>query len=183
MKKTMTILMAACFAMAGFALGCGGYSSDPGSITSQVDNNSGCGGFAKQDGALFDADPAYCAAQVLHWEYDAAAGKLALADARVLLNCCGEHSMTIAEQDGLYVVTERDAPEFEDARCACMCVFDFSLEATGVPEAVIPLQIILDVTDSQDGPRVTFEGELDLTQGSGSVVISEEDVEPWCSEG
>jgi hypothetical protein len=183
MKKTMTILTVACFLVAGFALGCGGYSSDPGSITSQVDDNSDCGGFAELRDALYDAGPAYCDAQVLHWAYDAAAGKLSLADTRVLLNCCGDHSMTIAEQDGLYVVTERDAPEFEDARCACMCVFDFTLEATGVPEAVIPLQIILDVTDSQDGPRVTFEGELDLTQGSGSIVIDDTDADMWCTEG
>jgi len=164
------------------ATACGGYSSGPGSITSQSDQVSNCGGFEQQGDALFDAGLPYCDAEVLHWRYDAATGILELADARILLNCCGIHSMQIAEQDGVYVITERDEPEFDNARCACMCVYDFTIEASGIAEGVIPLRIEREVTDWEEGSGLVWEGELDLSQGSGSVVIDETDVGPWCGD-
>ena len=155
-------------------VGCGGFSSNPG-VISQQDAVSDCGGYKTDGSPLFDYTGDYCAANVLHWQYDSATETLGLSDERILLNCCGDHSMKIEDKDGVYVITETDAPESfaGGARCACMCVFDYTLEAVGVLEDLIQIKIIRDVTDSQDGPQVVFEGQLDLTEGAGHVVIDE----------
>jgi len=114
--------------------------------------------------------------------YEADTQLLKLADARVLLNCCGDHSMTMEMQAGVYVFTEYDAPEGGWGRCGCMCVFDYTLEAQGIPNGKIQLKIIREITDDNQGPRVVFEGELDLSFESGAIVIDETDLGAWCSE-
>lgn len=165
--------------------GCGGYTdqNDPDDpvITSQ-DRVSACGGFESEGSPLLGNPVDYCAAEVLHWAYDEAADQLKLADARVLLNCCGEHAMTVAEADGVYVFTETDDPEFGDARCGCMCVFDFAIEVTGITTGVIPIRINREVSDWPEGSGLVLEAELDLTQGSGTIVIDDTDIYPWCGE-
>ncbi|HUU02219.1 MAG TPA: hypothetical protein VM425_12315 [Myxococcota bacterium] len=182
MKRSMVTL--AVMLSAVLVAGCGGYNSGPGSITSQTSEVSDCGGFAKQGDALFDVDPAYCQAEMLLWQYDQGSATLRLANTRVLLNCCGDHSVKIEEQEDFYLVTERDAPESQagGARCSCMCVFDFSIEAAGISTGVIRLQLVRQVTDDADSSGVIFDGELDLTAGSGSIVIDDTDVYPWCGE-
>jgi hypothetical protein len=147
--------------------------------TNQEDLISACGGFG---GSLFDGPTDYCAAEVLHWLYEAESQTLKLADARILLNCCGDHSMVMEMQDDVYVFTETDAPEGAYGRCACMCVYDYTITVTGVPEEVISIRIELDVTDNQDPVLTVFEGQLDLSLGSGAQVIDETDVGPWCGE-
>jgi hypothetical protein len=178
-----TLVLASAFLMV-VAAGCGGFGTEhenPGEITHQEDEISGCGGFEKE-GNFFDVALAYCDAEILYWQYDAETETLMLADARVLLNCCGDHSMTIEEVEGVYVVTERDAPMNYGARCACMCVFDFTMEATGIPEGTIQLRIVLEVTDWEEGSGTVFEGELDLTQGSGSVIIDDTPIDYGCTD-
>ncbi|MBN2493729.1 MAG: hypothetical protein JXR96_03970 [Deltaproteobacteria bacterium] len=146
----------------------------------QDDRVSECGGFESNGGTIFDAPSAYCDAEVLYWIYEAASQTLSLADTRILLNCCGDHGMTVAQVDGVYVVTETDAPEDGWGRCLCMCVYDFVVSVSQIPAETIPIRIFREVTDSESG--TVWEGELDLTAGAGAVVIDETDVGLWCTE-
>ncbi len=119
---------------------------------------------------------------MLHWAYRAETETLTLADARVLLNCCGEHAMTIDLLEGVYVVTETDDPEMTEmgpARCGCMCVFDFTLQAAGIPQETIQVQLVREVSDWEEASDLIWEGELDLGQGTGAIVI-DETYEEWC---
>ncbi len=80
----------------------------------QTASTSDCGGFDSTKNALTadagEEEPAYCDAEVLLWKYES--GKLSLTNARVSLNCCGEHSVSIEEEDeGEYLISEVDAPE------------------------------------------------------------------------
>ena len=156
-------------------------SNNPDGI-SQSYATSECNGFQAAAPHNFKNNGNYCDAEILHWSYDAATQTLSLADNRILLNCCGDHSMTMTLEQGVYVVTERDAPEFGDARCSCMCVFDYTMEAHGIPQGQIALRIVRDVTDWPDGSGIVFDDALDLTQGSGSIVISDVPEPDWCQE-
>lgn len=144
---------------------------------------SECGGFPSPMDSSGAGEPAgYCDAEVLHWSYDAVSEELVLTDNRIELNCCGVHDMTIEKQGDVYVVTETDTPEVFDgyeARCGCMCVFDYSLTADPIAEDVIQVRIIRNVTDDNQGLQLVFEGELDLRDGSGSVVIDDTPSD-WC---
>jgi hypothetical protein len=150
----------------------------------QEDKVSDCGGFEAAGESLFDDSKDkrsdYCDAEVLHWLYDEATQRLKLADARVLLNCCGDHSMTVEEVDGVYVFTETDAPEGGWGRCLCMCVYDFVIKVDNIPPGTISIRIDRVVTDRPEGSGLVYEGELDLTLGSGSEVIDDTDVADWC---
>jgi hypothetical protein len=143
---------------------------------------SDCGGFNDWAATNFkDGPDEYCAAERLHWEYNAQSGVLSLADNRILLNCCGNHSIDVSLENGVYVVTEIDAPEYGDARCACMCVYDYTVDIKEVPAGVISLKIVREVTDWPDGSGVVFEGDLDLSQGSGVEIIDDEPETTWCN--
>jgi hypothetical protein len=169
---------------AGGAGGAGG-----GSALTQFPAVSECGGFVKSGspGAKIDpptTDPAtYCDAERLLWVYDAASQSLGLSNTRVLLNCCGDHSISVVEEDGTYVINEVDAPEAAagGARCGCMCVFDYTISVEPIPAGALPVRLVLDVTDSMMPPKVVFEGSLDLSKGSGELVIDPNTVDPWCT--
>ena len=152
-------------------------SFDP--VIQQHSATSECGGFAAESGKRSSAD--YCDAEMLYWQYDGVNQTLSIDNDRILHNCCGEHSMTVSEADGVYVVTERDAPEFGDARCGCTCVFDFSVTAVGIPAGVIPLRIIRDVTDAGE-PVTVLDETIDLDAGSGSFIIDPQPTD-WCGDG
>jgi hypothetical protein len=155
----------------------------------QEDRVSACGGFdsAANSQALTADEASYCDAEILRWRYEGALDKLTLTNTRVLLNCCGEHSMTVHQEGDTYIVTERDAPEQigplpgSGARCGCMCVFDYELAVQGVAGDSIALRLVREVTDSDAGVETVWEGELDLSEGQGGIVLDETDVEPWCS--
>ena len=162
-----------------------GDPSDDANLVQQA-ATSDCGGFLQvnDQGSLKvpEGDPAtYCEAERLLWTYDAATQSLSVSNNRILLNCCGDHSMHVTLQGGVYVFTETDAPEFADARCGCMCVFDYAVDVSPLPADVIPIRIVRNVTDSGSGPEVVYEGDLDLSAGAGEVEIDPTDVEPWCS--
>lgn len=147
---------------------------------------SECGGFVKQ--TKIDPpspDPStYCEAERLLWVYDAASSELGLTNSRMQLNCCGEHSIEVREEDGIYVIAERDAPEIvqgEEARCGCMCVFDFGVSVEGIPPGVIDVRIVRDVTDDDAPEAVVYEGQIDLGEVQGSITIDTTSAEPWCS--
>jgi len=157
---------------------CGG--GDGGEPAYKDPLTSACGGLGNEALALTSGD--YCAAEVIDWAYDAETGELSLLHQRTTLNCCGQHSVS-ADWDGdTIVVTSIDSPEGMGARCACMCVFDFGLTVTDVvagaaPQALVWGEVVTD--DDQEEPRVVFDGTLDLSQGSGRIVISDAE-SMWC---
>lgn len=165
----------------GFALG----ACSPLAQTMEV---SQCGGFSQLGSAITDEASAYCAAEVLDWRYVADTETLHLSNDRILLNCCGEHSITVHQEGELYVVTERDAPEQigplplpgSGARCDCMCVFDFSVQVQSIAADPIELKIVREVTDSDLPVAEIWRGTIDLALGQGTVTIDDEDVGPWC---
>ncbi len=159
----------------------GPWCQEPPAELSFSGETSECGGFAEAEEPV-DSGEGYCDAERLTWTYDADGGFLDLTDARVLLNCCGEHDIDIVEEDGVYVITETDAPVDGAGRCDCMCVFDFALTASGIPAGTIPVRLQRHVTDEGAAPAVVWEGELDLAAGAGEVIIDETDVGMWCGE-
>lgn len=170
----------------------GGSSSEntpPASSLDVTPSISACGGFlAGSEGAKIppSPDPAtYCEAERLLWNYDAETRTLGLLDARIQLNCCGRHAITVAVEDGVHVVTQTDAPEkLEDgseARCDCMCVFDYAADVAPVESSTISMRILRNVTDQDPAITLVWEGMVDLTAGAGEVVLSTASAEPWCS--
>ncbi|MDY0000027.1 MAG: hypothetical protein RBU30_01890 [Polyangia bacterium] len=153
---------------------------DPeGTALTQQSAISECGGFADPGNGLPVQDPTtYCDAELLHWAYGS--GSLALANTRISLNCCGEHGMSVELVDGVYVVHERDEPGPGGYRCRCMCAFDYTLEANGIPEGVISMRLEREVTDSGAGTELIWEGELDLAEGSGTITIDSSPLEFGC---
>ncbi len=152
---------------------------------------SECGGFGGEAhfamtaaGDDDDTEPGYCDAEVLHWTYTPALEELAIQNDRVMLNCCGNHSIAIRDDGGgAYTITETDAPEgLDGARCGCMCNFDFALSAREIPEGPIDVTLVLDVTDSSSGPVTKWSGTIDLADGFGDIVVLESDEEGFCSE-
>lgn len=156
----------------------------------QAPQVSECGGFIKggsqAKATIPMADPAtYCEAEKLLWTYEASSQSLAFNNIRMQLNCCGIHTISSElDSSGTYVITEKDEPEMTPsgpARCGCECVFDFATVIDPVPSGMVKIKIVRDVTDSGAAPVTVYEGSLDVSQISGSVVISTDSAEPWCS--
>lgn len=168
--------------LSAWLCGCGtDDSSDPGpDLIPQTYRVSECGGFQAASKADFTPQD-YCAAEVLSWTYDKATHALKLTDSRALLNCCGDRTMTLTEKNGLYQIVETDAPQQGSGRCHCMCVFDLSVEVQLLPAATAEFVLKREVTDSGDGLQQIWRGQIDLSKGSGSVVLDSTDVGPWCS--
>jgi len=160
------------------AAGCGEFTGLP--VFEQRERLSPCGGLESVGQTLRAAPPAYCDAELLLFWYDRGRSRLTLRDARVLLNCCGEHHASLSYQGGVYVLRETDDPEFGGVRCACMCVYDFEVIAEGIPEEVIQVRVERAVSDWPGGSGVAFEGELDLALGDGFVVVDPEPEPNWC---
>ena len=146
---------------------------------------SDCGGFeANRDRNFKDGDD-YCDAERLYWSYDAATRELVIDNTRVLLNCCGNHSVT-ANRDtgGDFVapgisVTEIDEPETA-GRCGCMCVYDFHVVLEDVDPGQQQFYLYRQVSDDPNSSGMILDTVLDLDQGSGVIVINDDDVDPWC---
>ena len=140
---------------------------------------SECGGFkAHAATELAPAPQSYCDAEVLRWTYDKGAGKLAFANDRVNLNCCGERVMKLAEVNGIYEIRETDGPEqittasgTSEARCHCMCVFDLEVEAQQIPPGPVQVKLVREITDSNEPAATVYSGTLDLSTGGGLVVV------------
>jgi hypothetical protein len=179
MRKAAWISTASLLALLAAGCGAGGPEESPGfkQISAEA---SACGGFPADRARSAPAPLAdYCAAEVLHWQYDAAAQTLSLQHTRAVLNCCGVRGVSIAEQDGAYLVTETDGPE-DLGRCSCMCVYDFAVAAEGIPAGSIPLKVVLTVSDSPESSGTVFDGTLDLGAGAGEIVIDDQET-PWCN--
>ena len=136
---------------------------------------SECGGFAAIPRA--GNDPA-CADELLDWEVDAEDGVIHFTNTGVFLNCCGAHGITVALVQGVYVITETDDPHPVDGRCKCMCMFDFAVDMPIVEATTIGVRIERLVAEDGETLATIWEGDIDLTAGSGEIVV-EEDV-GWC---
>jgi hypothetical protein len=112
----------------------------------------------------------YCAAERLYWRYDPVLKVVKLLNTRVMLNCCGDRSVSVQKTKSGYTVTEIDRPlgylgsgSFAGARCLCECVFDFFAELKQVPPEMINLTLIRGET--------VYSGTLDLTKKQGTLVL------------
>lgn len=163
----------------------GGMCNEPPTTTPPADITqsfelSACGGFdSYADGDAAPRD--YCDAEVLSWSYDAATQSLSVDNRRVLLNCCGERSMTISQDaSGAMTITERDE-DGEMGRCDCMCVFDLRGVASPIVSAQLPFTLVREIVELGSGSAAALaSGTLDLSQGSGEIVIDTTDVGPIC---
>jgi len=178
MKRVLGISLVCLFGLAA----CGDDPSaenDP--LIPQTFKISECGGFEAQKLQSKAGPAAYCDAEVLDWSYDAASGTLKLSNERVLLNCCGDRKATLTENNGVYELLETDAPQ-NGSRCHCMCVFDLAVEGKSIPGGVIDLKLLRQV--SEDGPaaKTVYTGKIDLSKGSGTVVVDATDVGFWCGQ-
>lgn len=136
---------------------------------------SECGGFAAVPRAENDPD---CVDELLDWSVDAENGLIHFTNTGVFLNCCGIHDITVALVQGVYVITETDDPDPVDGRCKCMCMFDFAVDMPMVEATTIGVRIERLVAEDGETPATVWEGEIDLTPGSGEIVV-EQDV-GWC---
>jgi hypothetical protein len=133
---------------------------------------STCGGFGALTKSPLDQPADYCGAERLLWAYSSATSTLNLGDYRAVLNCCGERTVDVVIQDGVYVVTETDAPEGVDGRCFCECVFDLTVEVDGVAAGDVALRLQRVTTDAvQTTPVLLWEGTLSVQDGTGMETI------------
>lgn len=166
----------------GAPQGAAGGSGSGQTIASENSAVSDCGGF----GAGTRGPVGYCDAEKLQWAHDPDDGTLSLMDARVMLNCCGEHDFDVyVDPDtGEYEAWVIDSPEMIEgtpARCNCSCVFDFKTDVTGVRSTSIVLRLMRHVTD-QGAAKQVWSGTLDLSAGAGEIVLDDEPLEYGCAE-
>ena len=168
-----------------FMVSCGSDSplDDVDSITVGASEVSGCGGFSKAERSTggtvpLSPDPeTYCDAERILWQYEKSSRTLRLLNARVLLNCCGDHDITAEMVDGSLVVTENDQPENGTGRCRCLCVFDYYVDVSGVGPGSVSMQLFLRVDDTVERK---WEGDIDLAAGQGEIVVKSEKLTMWC---
>jgi hypothetical protein len=142
---------------------------------------SECGGLTDEQRAPaifedFQNQPAdYCDAEVLYWTYDAETETLQLLDSRIILNCCGEHDITVTrETDSSLLVTEID--NGDAGRCRCTCAFDYQVSVERVWNQPLLVRMVRDISD-EDGLIEVWQGTLSLDFGGGSVIIDGTPVE------
>jgi len=172
-SKTLAILL--------IAAGLLGAACDPqGAIPEELVSERG--GFADTELRLADGrEGDYCAAEVLRWRYDEAAETLRLADARVIMGCCGLHGARVERADSLVELTEVDAPD-ATGRCEATCAYDVAVSVPGVRPGPVVLRVLRDVPDAQGGPSLVWQGSVNLGQGAGAVVLSDTPADPRCQD-
>jgi hypothetical protein len=132
---------------------------------------SDCGGFAAAQKTHIPSPGNYCDAELLLWQYSSATGTLNVSNNRIALNCCGEHSMTAAIENGVYVITEQDDPETGGGRCDCECIFDFTAELDDVPAGDVAFRLERYVTDDASAPSVVWSGTIEVHDGTGLITV------------
>jgi hypothetical protein len=186
LKRGGAVVMAVFSIAACSGSGSGGGGDDtPLSDFNLAPQISACGGFVGENpGAKIPPpDPTtYCNAERLLWNYDASTKTLGLTNSRVLLNCCGDHSITVTKDGDTVVFTETDAPE-NGTRCKCMCVYDYASDVSPIDQGILAFRLVRNVTDVQPAVTTVWEGTLDLAAGMGEVAVNTDDVGPWCTPG
>jgi hypothetical protein len=113
------------------------------------------------------ADP-YCVDDLLSWTYDAEAQTLSVLNTGVFLNCCGVRGISVTQEDGVYVLTEKDEAEAGGDRCGCECVYDFKVDLPDLSEENITMKLVRAVDASS---WILWQGRLNLSDGTGEVMI------------
>ena len=152
-------------------------------ITASSFQVSECGGFItakKAAGSVvpFSLDPhTYCDAERFLWNYDEKDRTVSILNTRVLLNCCGDHSVSTSFENGTIIITENDQPENGTGRCRCMCVFDYFVAISGISPGNYPTRLELTIDDSTE---TKWEGILVVIDGSGEIIIDDEPLTHSC---
>lgn len=128
---------------------------------------SGCGGFLP----VRAAGATDCGDETLQWVVNSESATVTLVNSNIWLNCCGTHTMSIFDSDGVYTLAEVDEPENGVTRCKCMCLFDYSMELPGLFVGPVDIRITRFVSDSGDPTTVIWEGTIDLSAETGEVII------------
>lgn len=152
----------------------------PSKISVNTSQISGCSGFTTAEkrfdsGIPFTRDPStYCNAERLHWLYDKNTETLSVLNSRILLNCCGDHTISASFEKDVLLIAEDDQPVDGTLRCDCVCIFDFFIEITGISSDVITLRLDLKVDDTT---VKKWEGEINLGKESGEIIIDDKELE------
>ncbi|MFW6369189.1 MAG: hypothetical protein ACOC0J_01250 [Myxococcota bacterium] len=136
-------------------------------------NTGACGEILEigEQSSRQDGREEWCGAERLQWSYEAESETLDLLHSRVALNCCAEHSVSYEQVGDIHVVTEIDVPP-RDGRCRCTCLFDFHSSLAGIASGMASVLVLLDI-EEEEGSSVVWEGDLDLTEGSGEIVLDD----------
>jgi len=140
---------------------------------------SECGGFANTQAKIIADENSpgalECGDETLQWQYDSETDQVKLVNDFVWLNCCGDHSIKAIydEEINRYEIREKDQPVDGDARCGCMCTFDFSIDIPAFGVEKINLLLTREITDDEGGASEIYNGELNLSEGSGKIIITE----------
>ena len=108
--------------------------------------------------------------EMLIWHYDQEMQTLKFLNKNVELNCCGKLFISISknEETNTYFINEIDKHEI--GRCLCNCIYDIKIDLPNIAEKCFNLKVNRHITD--EGTRsIIWEGELNLQQGSGKVLI------------
>jgi hypothetical protein len=133
------------------------------------------GGFSEPELRLAgEGEAAYCDAEILRIRYDEASDLLRVADARVLLDCCGQRSLRVERAGGVIEITQRDEPEPGAGRCAPGCAYDFAVGLQIAPRpSPVTIRLLREIDGAPRGPAVIWEGVVDPARGAAPVVLDE----------
>ncbi len=150
---------------------------------SQEESISERGGFTDPEMRLApEAEGDYCAAEILRWRYDESTETLRVADGRVLLGCYGQRSVRVERLDGVVELTQVDEPEGPSTRSEGRCAYDVAVTVPLVAQESLFLRVLRDVTDSQGGPTLVWQGSIDLGRPAGAIVLDAHHAGPTCRD-
>lgn len=124
----------------------------------------------------FDTEEASVPEKII-WKYDKKSKTVCFVNKDVLLNSCGEPSVSVSlnEAAGIYEIRETDAPEIVGGvpgRCRWNSFFDFQAELSGIRSKKIKVRLFRSVFEDEH-PLLVWEGELNLRSGHGSEFIED----------
>lgn len=171
-----SLIISASFVWMILLTGC----SDGNNIADNV-KISDCGGFEDSASAVVNTklpgDETEDCNQLIIWSYNESSGVLNIMNEAVNLNCCGKHSVLVKENDGGYDFNIIDRSD-NGMRCNCDCMFDFGADIAGVENSPVNLKVYTDVEEEEE-KTLQWEGTLDLTQKSGTIIVKERTGD-WC---
>ncbi|MCA9520394.1 MAG: hypothetical protein KC609_05460 [Myxococcales bacterium] len=128
----------------------------------QCPETSVCGGFAI--GSPFRVDD-FCASERLIWRYDATARELQLVYQRLAADCARHVGLELRRHGAGY----RLVPLLDlGPSTVCLCDYGLALRVSGPP-----LRFALEI-DGISGVDARWSGELDLSLGSGTIVLDDQ---------
>lgn len=166
--KNLIIMVS--FVLMILSVGCEGVNSS--SDLAENVKTSECGGFENGVVTKLPGGETENCSQKLIWSYDESSGVLNIINEAVNLNCCGKHAVIIEKtgEDGYDFIMIDNSDH--GARCKCMCFFDYSADIAGVDNSSVKLRVYTDIEEEEE-KTLHWEGTLDMTQKSGTIVVKE----------